>query len=211
MIGFQEQPGARQQALARHFNRAYRRGWWFRLWSALRRRPARLLDLAAIVHAHLIRGEHFAGRQTVPISQIRGSEGRRDAFTAAFNPRQTHTAERWRQVARAWLDGIELAPVELIQVGEVYFVRDGHHRISVATTFGQREIDAVVTAWEVDDPLTPIMPARGQAVPVARSRRRAENRDAGAGDRATGAYAGSHTCTGSGVAAWCRPCLSGGA
>ena len=41
-------------------------------------------------------------------------------------------------------------------VGElqpVYFVRDGHHRISVARARGQRAIDAVVTVWDVAGPL----------------------------------------------------------
>jgi hypothetical protein len=41
-----------------------------------------------------------------------------------------------------------LPPVELIQVGDVYFVRDGHHRISVARMMGQDSIDAEVTVWE---------------------------------------------------------------
>jgi hypothetical protein len=44
------------------------------------------------------------------------------------------------------------APVELIQVGEVYFVRDGHHRISVAAALGQQEVDASVTVWQVAAP-----------------------------------------------------------
>jgi hypothetical protein len=43
--------------------------------------------------------------------------------------------------------------VELIQVGDLYFVRDGHHRISVARAWGQATIDAEVTVWEVVGPL----------------------------------------------------------
>ena len=42
-----------------------------------------------------------------------------------------------------------MPPVELIQVGQVYYVRDGHHRISVTKAFGQEHIDAEVTVWEV--------------------------------------------------------------
>jgi len=49
--------------------------------------------------------------------------------------------------------GTPLPPVELVQVGDVYFVRDGHHRISVARTVGQRDIEAEVTVWHVDGPL----------------------------------------------------------
>jgi len=43
--------------------------------------------------------------------------------------------------------------VELIQVGDVYFVRDGHHRISVARALGQRDVEAEVTLWQVTGPL----------------------------------------------------------
>ena len=74
-------------------------------------------------------------------------------FDWAFRPRVWDTAERWRRVAEAWLEGVALPPVELIRVGDVYFVRDGHHRISVAAACGAREIDALVTVWEVDGAL----------------------------------------------------------
>ena len=46
-------------------------------------------------------------------------------------------------------DGDIAPPVELIQVGDLYFVRDGHHRISVARAMGQEAIEAKVTAWHV--------------------------------------------------------------
>jgi hypothetical protein len=48
-------------------------------------------------------------------------------------------------IAKLRLEGRPLPPVELIQVGDSYFVRDGHHRISVARAFGQTAIDAQVT------------------------------------------------------------------
>jgi hypothetical protein len=52
-------------------------------------------------------------------------------------------------VAKARLQGATLPPVDLVQVSDVYFVRDGHHRISVAKALGQVDIDADVTVWEV--------------------------------------------------------------
>jgi hypothetical protein len=48
-----------------------------------------------------------------------------------------------------------LPPVELIQVGDVFFVRDGHHRVSVARAMGQEYAEAEVTIWEGDRPPTP--------------------------------------------------------
>ena len=40
----------------------------------------------------------------------------------------------------------------LVQVGDVYFVCDGHHRISVARALGQLAIEAEVTVWQVAGP-----------------------------------------------------------
>jgi hypothetical protein len=48
---------------------------------------------------------------------------------------------------------VTLPAVDLIQIGDVYFVRDGHHRISVGRAMGQEIIDAEVTVWEVAGPL----------------------------------------------------------
>jgi hypothetical protein len=148
------------------YQRAQNRGWWYRLWAALRGRPSRLLDLATVVAESRVKDRHAAGLQIVPIQQIQGSEGRGDAFDAAFHPLQTHTELRWRSIARAWLGGKILPPVELIRIGEIYFVRDGHHRISVARALGQQEIDAVVTVWQIADCRLQI----ADSVPKRRSR-----------------------------------------
>jgi hypothetical protein len=127
-------------------------GWWYRLWSALRGRSSRLLDLKTIAANNTIRARHAASLQVVSIGQIRGSEGRADDFDAAFHPLQSHTEVRWRSVARAWLGGITMPPVELVQIGDTYFVRDGHHRISVARALGQQAIEAHVTIWQIEQP-----------------------------------------------------------
>jgi hypothetical protein len=152
-IEMQAQVVERQQTLRRCFTRALLRGRWHTLWSRVWGKPGGLLDLTTLLAKRNIHTARTTSCQTVPISRIRGSEGRYHDFDSAFHPRQTHTRDRWLHIAHARLDGIELAPVELIRVGEDYFVRDGHHRISVALTFGQREIDAVVTVWDRDEPV----------------------------------------------------------
>jgi hypothetical protein len=53
----------------------------------------------------------------------------------------------------AMYEGLALPPIDVILVGEQYFVRDGHHRVSVARSLGQVEIEANVTVWEVDAPV----------------------------------------------------------
>jgi hypothetical protein len=93
------------------------------------------------------------GNQQVPITQIQGSEGRSGDFDREFRPLQDRTRERWLSVAAARQQGKALPPVELIQVGPIYFVRDGHHRISVARALGQQAIEARVLVWQVTGPL----------------------------------------------------------
>lgn len=84
------------------------------------------------------------GTVVVPLEKIVGSEGRRDDFDASFRPLKKHLSERWISIAAARRAGVVLPAVELVQDGEVYYVRDGHHRISVARALGQLEIDARV-------------------------------------------------------------------
>jgi len=82
------------------------------------------------------------GTVVVPLSKIVGSEGRSTDFDAEFRPLKKHNRERWIGIAAAYLSGVVLPAVELIQAGDAYYVRDGHHRISVAKALGQLEIDA---------------------------------------------------------------------
>lgn len=114
--------------------------------------PRHLLDLETVRSAHAVRGSHYIGVRAVPIRQICGSEGRCTDFDASFRPLNIHNKCRWLSVAAVRLRGVSLPPVELIQVGADYFVRDGHHRISVARAMGQDYIDAEVTVWESDRP-----------------------------------------------------------
>jgi hypothetical protein len=109
----------------------------------------RLLHLGAVRASRPLHNSHYAGVRPVPIRQIRGSEGRRDDFDASFRPLNSHARDRWLSVATAWQKGVALPPVDLIQVGDLYFVRDGHHRISVARAWGAESIDAEVTVWEL--------------------------------------------------------------
>ena len=130
-------------------------GWGLvrRLSAALTGRSHRLLDLADVRRACEVRGRRFDGIRAVPLREIRGSGGRCGDFDADFWPLRGHTKGRWVGIATARWMGRAMPPVELTQVGDVYFVRDGHHRISVARTLGQKAIDARVTVWRVSGPL----------------------------------------------------------
>ncbi|MGD8751182.1 MAG: hypothetical protein PVG14_07155 [Anaerolineales bacterium] len=121
------------------------KGRFAKLWARLTHQSRKLLDSKLF---NLGDG-HYAGLRTVSIDRIKGSEGRNGDFDSAFYPLKTHNKDRWVRVAAARLRGVVLPPVDLIRVGDIYFVRDGHHRISVARAFGEEFIDAVVTVIEV--------------------------------------------------------------
>ncbi|HEX9925832.1 MAG TPA: hypothetical protein VGD99_24465 [Anaerolineae bacterium] len=132
------------------YHEARMRGWWRWIGSLLTRRRTDLLTLAEVEATDTLRNSYDAGVQMVSLAQIRGgSSGRARDFDSVFCPRRNHIKGRWLRVAEATLAGIGLPVVELIRVGDVYFVTDGHHRISVARALGQQEIDAEVKVWEV--------------------------------------------------------------
>lgn len=131
------------------FEKAFAGAFWRRFWLQLTGRFQTLCDLRRAVTAVVIQNRRDEGLQTVPLRQIQGSEGRAEEFTRDFRPLRRHTSERWQRVATAAAQGYGLPPVSLIRFGNIYYVRDGHHRISVARARGQQAIEAQVTVWEV--------------------------------------------------------------
>jgi hypothetical protein len=94
------------------------------------------------------------GTHMVPLELIVGSVGRYRDFTRTFLPRAGVNKERWTRVAAAMNSLEGLPPVELFKIGEVYFVRDGNHRVSVARANNVTHIEAYVTEVATDIPLT---------------------------------------------------------
>ncbi len=116
--------------------------------------PNELLAFERVRERLHIGGPIYRGVHTVPIRQILGSVDRYRDFDRAFLPKQDFMAERWQKVTRAWYQDISLPPVLLYKVGEVYFVVDGHHRVSVAREKGQEAIEAEVRECAVRVPVT---------------------------------------------------------
>ena len=136
------------------FERAYRRGFWRKLSSWFTGERNELLPFDAVRERIPIRGQHYLGLQQVPVEQIAGSLGRYRDFDRAFLPRQDRTRSRWVSIDSAHYEDTPLPPVDLYKVGEIYFVRDGNHRISVARERGQEFVDAYVIEIEIPVPLT---------------------------------------------------------
>ena len=94
------------------------------------------------------------GTQTVPLDQIVGSVGRYRDFTRTFLPRTRVSPERWARIDAIMHSMEGYPPVDLYKIGEVYFVRDGNHRVSVARANGLTFIEAYVTEIETAVDLT---------------------------------------------------------
>jgi hypothetical protein len=113
-----------------------------------------LLSFEQVREKLRIGGPIYRGVQTVRVDHIVGSVNRYKDFDRAFLPKQDFTADRWQRVNRAWYEDVSLPPVLLYKVGEVYFVVDGHHRVSVAREQGQEFTDAEVRECQVKVPVT---------------------------------------------------------
>lgn len=88
--------------------------------------------------------------QSIYLDHIIGSEGRACDFDRRFLPRTQHSKERWKSIVQAYRQGQALPPIDVYKLGDVYFVRDGNHRVSVARQQGQLEVDARVTELKTD-------------------------------------------------------------
>jgi hypothetical protein len=101
--------------------------------------------------------EVYRGMRQVPIKLIVGSEGRYRDFNRYFLPRSEFLRARWERVDRAQIRDIPLPAIQLYEIGGVYFVRDGNHRVSVARSQGVEEIDAEVSSLSSEISITPGM------------------------------------------------------
>lgn len=102
-------------------------------------------------------GEVYSGLVTVPLGKIVGSEGRYRDFNRHFLPRKEHLKQRWMNIDKTYYQDIGLPPVRLYEMGGIYFVRDGNHRVSVARSLGQQDIDAEVVSLQAKIELRPNM------------------------------------------------------
>ena len=123
--------------------------------SAFTRRPADLLPFEEVRQKLQLHNVRYLGLQDVDLDQIVGSVGRYRDFTRAFFPRQDSIQERWQRIDRLTTTGGGLPPVELYQVGQAYFVRDGNHRVSVARQHDTPSIQAYVWEYQTRVPLEP--------------------------------------------------------
>lgn len=99
--------------------------------------------------------ETYIGMKVIPIDKIVGSEGRYKDFDNQFFPKRSIIRERWEHVDEAVIKDIVLPPIKVYELGGLYFVRDGNHRVSVAKAKGVEFIDAEVVSLQTEIKLSP--------------------------------------------------------
>jgi len=87
------------------------------------------------------------GTRVVEVDEIVGSVGRWRDFDRSFLPASASMAERWKRIDKAFQRGEDLPPVELYEIGDSYFVMDGHHRVSVARYHDVPTLEAAVAQF----------------------------------------------------------------
>ncbi len=118
-------------------------------------RRNRLLSFAEVKDTLRLGGSVYRGVRPVPVKNIVGSVDRYRDFDRAFLPAQSFTAGRWKAINRAFYHETALPPVRLYQIGDAYFVLDGHHRVSVAREHNVEFLDAEVVEVHSRVPLAP--------------------------------------------------------
>ncbi|MCA9838359.1 MAG: DUF4032 domain-containing protein [Trueperaceae bacterium] len=124
------------------------RAFWNHIRRSLRGLPNELLPFDTI-RKHFPLAEAYSGVQTIPIKNIVGSVDRYRDFDFYFLPRLSLPLNRWIGIRAARLEGKELPPIQVYKLGELYFVKDGHHRVSVGREDGQLYIDAEIIELKV--------------------------------------------------------------
>jgi hypothetical protein len=129
------------------FGRMRRRRLLRRLASTLRGESdfEVILPFEEVVEALGRRGERQLGLQTIELDSIVGTVDRGHDFSRRFQPTTGRVRQRWERIATAVRKGESMPPIDVYRIGELHFVKDGHHRVSVARALGHSHIDAYVT------------------------------------------------------------------
>lgn len=125
------------------FEQARQRATLLKFFSTItgKSRDLRMLNVNHVPAKH---GDESAFAAQVATRQIKGSVNRSKDFDCDFYPLNDALADRWVRIASMMLQGLSILPVDLIVVDGVYYVIDGHHRISVCRALGQTYIDAIM-------------------------------------------------------------------
>lgn len=143
------------------FARARNKALFNEIQHLLTPEEAAMISLKAVRKVIKTQSETYIGMKVIPINKIVGSEGRYKDFDNQFFPKRSIIRERWEHVDEAVIKDIVLPPIKVYELGGLYFVRDGNHRVSVAKAKGVEFIDAEVVSLQTEIKLSPVRTLAG--------------------------------------------------
>jgi len=146
-----------QQQASVDFSRARGRAILSQIQNFLNTDRDKLLSFNDVKDILKPKNQVYMGCKVVPIKLIVGSEGRYHDFNKYFLPKKEHLRSRWQRVDEAHIKDIILPSILLYEIGGVYFVRDGNHRVSVAKMQSVEFIDAEVISLTTELNIKPSM------------------------------------------------------
>ena len=140
------------------FTRARRRARLRAIVARIRREHVsnKLLSFEDLRRALVANNRLQRGTRVVEVEEIVGSVGRWKDFDRSFLPARASVGHRWKRIDRAFQRGENLPPVELYEIGDAYFVMDGHHRVSVARYHDVPTVEAAVVEFHPTLPAAPV-------------------------------------------------------
>ncbi len=138
----------------KHFEKARRQATREQLSAWLKGNEDTLLPFETIRSQLRSEDALYEGLQQIPLGKIVGSVGRYKDFTRHFLPLSNSMADRWINVEalavrRGW------PPIELYRISDVYFVKDGNHRVAIANQMGNDTIEAHVWGYPEELSISP--------------------------------------------------------
>jgi hypothetical protein len=148
------------------FSRARSKGFWDVKRSLVTGHKPFLLPFDEAIKGLPATATIHLGLQDIPLKNIVGSAGRFRDFTRHFMPclSDERSKERWRVIYTLAASGAGFPPVEVYKLGSMYFVQNGHHRVSVASYLDWSSIQAYVTVWPTlsGGAVTPVGQSQGR-------------------------------------------------
>ncbi len=137
------------------FSKAHNKALFNEIQHLLNPEEAKLISLQDIKTLLKPKNEVYKGMEVIPVKRIVGSEGRYSDFDNHFFPKSNFLKNRWERVDMAHYQDILLPAISVYELGGLYFVRDGNHRVSVAKSKGIENIDAEVVSLQTEIKLNP--------------------------------------------------------
>lgn len=137
------------------FNKARNKALFNELLHFLSPEETKMISLGDMKKLLKPNNEVYEGLKVIPVNLIVGSESRFQDFDNHFFPKSLHLKTRWENIDRAHINGDTLPPITLYELGGLYFVRDGNHRVSVAKSMGIETLDAEVVSLQSEIKLKP--------------------------------------------------------